>query len=187
MKRILALLLVLIMGLSLTACRAQIENGGNPTPDKVTSGEYEAEPEKIILYKIDEKTATPLLEELSPIITQMGDKVYESDMIYFKKIVSYLSQFNDYEGDLPQYMHLVEQLCDAYYDLYVLNCTTEEVKKAIDDYFNGYYALSEQFRSKVAPFENADLYSIMNQVDALAKAAVASKEAASSTQSVNSK
>ena len=66
---------------------AKVENGGKPTPDKVTSGAYEAEPEEVILYKIDAKEADPLLAELSGIIKKMSDKVLQSDMVYFKKVV----------------------------------------------------------------------------------------------------
>ncbi len=187
MKKITALALVLMMSVVLTACTPQMGNGGHPTPNKVTSGKYEAEPEKVILYKIDDKTALPLLTELTEIIGKMADGVYESDMHYLKKVVAYLAQFNDYNGDLPQYMHSVELLCDAYYDLYVLNCTADDVKKVIDDYFNGYYALSEKFRSQHSPFETADLYSIMNKIDEMAQAAVASSDASSAPSSQKSK
>lgn len=183
MRRIIALLLAVLVVVSLASCNAKIENGGKPTPDKVTSGNYEADPEEIVYYKIDEKSAKELLNELTPIISQMAIKVYESDIIYFKKVVSYLAQFNDYQGDLAQYMYSVQLLCDAYYDMYVLNCTAKEVKEQIDGYFDTYYKLSEDFKSKYAPFEAADLYAISTRIGVMVEEMLTSSEGSSSTQS----
>ncbi|MBQ2704110.1 MAG: hypothetical protein IJF58_01025 [Clostridia bacterium] len=183
MKRIISLIMVILVAVSLVSCNAQIESGGKPTPDKVTSGNYEADPEETMLYRIDEKSAKELLGELTPIISQMAIKVYDSDLIYFKKIVNYLSQFNDYEGDLAQYMHSVELLCDAYYDMYVLNCTAKEVKEQIDGYFDTYYKLSEEFKSQYSPFEASDLYAISTRIGILVEEMLTSSEETSSTQS----
>jgi len=183
MKRIISLLLIILVAVSLASCNAQIENGGKPTPDKVTSGAYEADPEETVYYKIDEKSAKELLSELTPIISQMAIKAYESDLIYFKKVVSYLAQFNDYGDELGTYMHSVELLCDAYYDMYVLNCTAKEVKEQIDAYFDTYYKLSEDFRSNYPAFETADLYAISTRIGIMVEEMLTSSEETSSTQS----
>jgi len=183
MKKIISLLLAATMLIGLVSCRAQVENGGKPTPDKLTSGAYEAEPEEVILYKIDAKEADPLLAELSGIIKKMSNKVLESDMLYFKKVVAYLAQYNDYEGDLAQYMHTVEQLLDSFYDMYVLNCNATEVKAQIDSYFNDYYKLSDEFKNQYASFEAADLYAIMSHVETMVDEMLNPSEEPSSTTS----
>ena len=166
MKRITALILVVAM-LGLIGCHAQVENGGKPIPNKVTSGEYEAEPEEIVYYKIDKKGADSLLAELSPIVKQMAAKTLTGDMVYLKKVISYLSQFNDYEDDLGKYMHAVEELCKSFYNFYVFNCTAKEVKEQIDSYFDTYYSLSDEFKDLYPPFEAADLYAVSAHIAVL--------------------
>ncbi len=180
MKRIIALMLALLITASMAACSAQVENGGKPIPGTATESAYEADPDEIIYYEIDQKNAKTLLDELGPIIGKMADEVYESDMIYFKKVVSFLKQFNSYESEWAQYMHAVEELCDAYYDMYVLNCTATEAKAKIDNYYNTYYNLSDEFKGAVKAFEAADLYSIMTQIDVLVEAMLNSSEPESS-------
>ena len=180
MKRIIALMLALLMTASMAACSAQVENGGKPIPGTATESAYEADPDEIIYYEIDQKNAKTLLDELGPIIGEMADEVYESDMLYFKNVVSFLKQFNSYESEWAQYMHAVEELCDAYYDMYVLNCTATEAKAKIDNYYNTYYNLSDEFKGAVKAFESADLYSIMTQIDVLVEAMFNSSEPESS-------
>ena len=165
MKRITALMLALLMTASMAACSAQVDNGGKPIPGTATQSAYEADPDEIVFYEIDQKNAKTLLAELDPIIDKMGDKVLESDMVYFKKVVNFLKQFNSYESEWAQYMHAVEELCDGYYDMYVLNCTATETKAKIDEYYNTYYNLSDEFKGAVSAYDAADLYAIMTQID----------------------
>ena len=80
-------------------------------------------------------------------------------------------------------MHSVELLLDSFYDMYVLNCTAKEVKEQIDGYFDTYYKLSEDFKSKYAPFEAEDLYSISTQIGVMVEEMMSSDTDASSTQS----
>ena len=173
-------MLALLMTASMAACSAQVENGGKPIPGTATESAYEADPDEIVYYEIDQKNAKTLLDELGPIIGEMADEVYESDMLYFKNVVSFLKQFNSYESEWAQYMHAVEELCDAYYDMYVLNCTATEAKAKIDNYYNTYYNLSDEFKGAVKAFESADLYSIMTQIDVLVEAMFNSSEPESS-------
>lgn len=150
-------------------CTAGMTEGGVPTPTTDTTSEW-GENISAPQIQISSSEADKVLTELYGVIGKItSGTLYLSDITYMREVSDYLAQYRVYNSETAIYMHSVEQLLSAYCSLYARNIDTVRVQEVITDYVDGYYALSDSFKSAYSPIDNADLNDIMNKINILAE------------------
>ncbi len=170
-KKTLAIMLAAVSIFLLCSCSANVSGGGAPTPVGGTTSEW-GEDVSVPEVRITRSEAEKVLSELFDIMGKMSNgTLYLSDITYMGSVSEYLKQYNTFDTELGAYMESVRLLLDSYCSLYARNIGTDKVSEQISSYVDGYYGMSEEFRSQYSVMNNADLLSIMNKIELLASIA----------------
>ncbi len=167
-KTVLAIFAVVICVAMLAGCTADMGGGGAPTPLKNNETNY-SEAVSVPKLQIKMGEAEKVLAELISVMTEMNKgTLYLSDITYMSNVSDYLAQYNQFDTEIAAYMESVRKLLSSYCSLYAKNIGSDKVREQINEYVDGYFGMSEEFRLKYGYIDNAALLDIMNKVEIMA-------------------